>query len=337
MAALSSLAALAGCAAPAPVFPPVTPPIVWPSPPDMPRIRYIGELRGEASLHRRPSGWEAIQAVLTGPRRMTAFVQPLAVAARGPRVAVTDPGAAGGAAIHVLDVETREFTTLRTPEMTWPIDVAFVMDRIAVADAQAACVFVFDPASSAVRVIGRSRLVRPVGVAWDSTAQRLWVLDAGAHAIVPFTLAGEAGEQLGTRGASAGEFNFPGGIAIQPGQPAPRLAVADSMNFRVQVIPTDASDPLAFGEKGDAAGNMAFPRDVAIDSDGHIYVLDKHFENVQVFDQEGRLLLAFGGEGNGPGQFNLPAGLTIDEHDRLWIADTHNQRVQVLQYLKEQP
>lgn len=113
------------------------------------------------------------------------------------------------------------------------------------------------------------------------------------------------------------------------------LVVADAMNFRVQVF-DDAGMPVTiFGKKGDAAGDFARPRGVAVDSDGHLYVVDNQFENVQIFDRDGRLLMAFGHEGDQPGQFALPSGITIDTHDRIWIADSYNRRVQVFQYLSE--
>ena len=98
----------------------------------------------------------------------------------------------------------------------------------------------------------------------------------------------------------------------------------------------DAGEPtVVFGQKGDAAGDFARPRDVAIDSEGHIYVLDNQFENVQLFDRDGRLLMAFGRGGSGPGEFSLPSGITIDDRDRIWVADSYNHRVQVFQYLSE--
>ena len=57
------LAAVGGCqGARRPIFPELQPPVVWPQHPDQPRIRYIGELTGEASLRVQPSGWEAPRA-----------------------------------------------------------------------------------------------------------------------------------------------------------------------------------------------------------------------------------------------------------------------------------
>jgi DNA-binding beta-propeller fold protein YncE len=114
------------------------------------------------------------------------------------------------------------------------------------------------------------------------------------------------------------------------------IGVADSMNFRVQLVDATGDFVNLFGRKGDAAGDFALPRDVAFDSDGHVYVLDNQFENVQVFDRDGRLLMAFGEEGAGPGRFSLPSGITIDQRDRIWIADTYNRRVQVFEYLREE-
>jgi len=103
----------------------------------------------------------------------------------------------------------------------------------------------------------------------------------------------------------------------------------------VQIFREPAAVPLVFGQKGDAAGDFARPRDVAFDADGHVYVLDNQFENVQIFTPDGRLLMAFGQGGSGPGEFSLPSGITIDEGGRIWIADSLNRRVQVFQYLPE--
>lgn len=334
--ALLPLGAAWGCTAPGPVFPPVNPPIVWPAPPDRPRLAYVGALRGEADLGRRPVGWEALRAALVGPTLPVAFVQPTAVAVRGPRVAVCDPAAPGAAAVHVLDIEARTFASWR-PGLKFPIDVAFVGDDLAVADAQGGRVIVLDPGGFVRATLGEGLIARPAALAWDAAAHELWVLDAGQHALLAFSREGELLRSVGRRGNAPGEFNFPAGMCKLPDQAgATRLAVADAMNFRVQIIDAAGDVHALFGRKGDAAGDFSFPRDVAADSDGHLYVLDKHFENVQLFDHAGRLLLAFGGQGAAPGQFNLPAGIAIDEHDRVWIADTHNRRVQVFQYLREE-
>lgn len=330
---LVTLSLLVGCAAPpGPIFPRVEPPIVWPAPPDQARIRYVGQLSGEANLGVKPRGWTALRAVLQGPTPTTAFSTPNAVAVDGERIYVTD---AELGVVHVLDLAARTFSLIRQAAgepLQGPLDVVVCDGSLAVADSRRAAVFLFDPRGAFLRTIGAAELQRPVALAWDGAAQDLYVLDAPAHRCAVFGLDGALRRRIGGAGDGPGQFRLPTGVAWRV---SVGLVIADAMNFRVQIIDSGGRLISVFGKKGDAAGDFSRPRDVAVDSDGHIYVLDNQFENVQVFDRTGQLLLAFGREGDGPGQFALPSGITIDERDRIWIADTYNRRVQVFQYLTE--
>jgi len=107
------------------------------------------------------------------------------------------------------------------------------------------------------------------------------------------------------------------------------------MNFRVQVFGPDGAFVRAFGSVGDSAGNLARPKGVGVDSEGHIYVADATFNGFEIFDGEGSPLLSVGVAGNGPGEFVLPAGLFVDDQDRIYVADQGNARVQVFQYLRQ--
>jgi len=89
------------------------------------------------------------------------------------------------------------------------------------------------------------------------------------------------------------------------------------------------------GAHGDRPGYFSHPKGIAIDGEGHLYVVDAHFEAVQIFRTDGTVLLSFGEEGTGPGQFWLPAGIHIDVNDRIWIADSYNRRIQVFDYRPE--
>lgn len=337
LAGLAALAA-AGCAAPGPIFPPVEPPIAWPPAPDVARIRYVGQLTGETSLNKPSSSLEVLNELLTGPKPKAAFITPMAVAVEGERVYVADPGA-GACAIHVLDLETREYRAIRQAggaPLQWPIDVAGCGDRIAVADVQRGAVFFYSRDGAYLGEL-REGLNRPVALAWSETARSLFVLDSAAHGVVVTDREGRVSRRFGGRGGERGQFNSPTGLALLSREGFEHLVVADAMNFRVQIVDLDGSSMLRFGKKGDAAGDFSLPRDVAADSAGHIYVLDNQFENIQVFDSAGTLLTALGREGSGPGEFSLPSGITIDARNRIWVADTYNRRVQVFQYLGEEP
>ena len=97
-----------------------------------------------------------------------------------------------------------------------------------------------------------------------------------------------------------------------------------------------AGEPRAqIGAAGDGPGALSKPKGVACDRDGHVYVVDAIFDNVQIFDQKGQLLLHFGDHGAGPAQFWLPSGLGFGPGGVLYVADSYNQRVQVFEYLGE--
>ena len=329
--AVAVLALIAGCERPLrPIFPEEKQSLVWPKPPDVPRIRYIGQLTGEESLGARPKGLEALGAIFTGPKPKIGFSTPMAVAVHGDVVFVAD---AQNHAVYALNLAARTIATISQAAgrpLEWPIDLAMRGDSLLVVDSNRAAIFAYDSSGIYQQSMGQDVLKRPVAIAVDRASGELWVLDSGSHECKLFGADGHLKRAFGQRGSAPGQFNFPVGLSLHP---AIGIAVADSMNFRVQLLGYDGSSKASFGQKGDAAGDFALPRDVAIDSQGHLYVLDNQFENVQIFDDAGRLLMAFGQEGLGPGEFYLPSGITIDERDRIWVADTYNRRVQVFQYL----
>ena len=90
-----------------------------------------------------------------------------------------------------------------------------------------------------------------------------------------------------------------------------------------------------FGRHGDALGDLSKPKGIALDSEGHVYIVEGLYDTILIYDQGGRLLLTFGGPGTGPGQFWLASGIYIDSQDRIYVADSYNNRIQIFQYLKE--
>jgi DNA-binding beta-propeller fold protein YncE len=321
-----------GCQQPLkPIFSEANREIVWPKAPDQPRIRYVGQLVGEASLGAKTKGFEALGEIFTGAKPKIGFSTPMAIAVQGDVVYVAD---GQNHSVYVLNLASRVFATISQAgarPLEWPIDLAIRGESLLVADSSRGAVFVYDFAGAYKAAVGDGALKRPSGIAVDRNSGDLWVVDSAAHDCKVFDSNGQLKRTFGQRGASAGQFNYPVGLGIHP---EVGVAIADSMNFRVQLISSEGAPKAMFGQKGDAAGDFALPRDVAIDSEGHLYVLDNQFENVQIFDRTGRLLMAFGQEGRGPGEFYLPSGITIDDQDRIWIADTYNRRVQVFQYLR---
>ncbi len=99
-----------------------------------------------------------------------------------------------------------------------------------------------------------------------------------------------------------------------------------------------ASQQLGLGTPGTAAGQFNFPRAVAVDSEGRVYVADSGNNRVQVFGADGSFLREWGstckldtGEGcidGGRGQFNEPWGIAVGPDGSVYVSDTWNHRVQ---------
>ena len=89
------------------------------------------------------------------------------------------------------------------------------------------------------------------------------------------------------------------------------------------------------GKAGDAPGTSERPKGIAIDSDGHIWVVDASQCNVQIYDKEGHLLAYFGYGGGLPGQFGLPAGIAIDKNNRAIVSDQVRGRIQIFRYITD--
>ena len=81
---------------------------------------------------------------------------------------------------------------------------------------------------------------------------------------------------------------------------------------------------------GDPHGLYAFPSDVAVATDGTIYVSNTHAYEVLVFDPSGALRVAWGTKGSEPGQWEVPVGLAVDPRGHVFVADSANFRIQVL-------
>ncbi len=308
--------------------------LVWPKPPEQPRIRYLGAVSTEADMEKRGSLLDGIGELLFGAKPMGVLVSPYAVAVDPTGVLYVADSA--GAAVHAFNLRTRDyrqFSSLgKEAGLQKPVALTTLTDRVYVVDSVRHEVCVFKKTGEFVFAFGRDQLERPAGIACRRPEGTIYVADAGNHALYVFSHEGQFIRKIGTRGIDAGQFNFPTHLHIDE---AGQLYVSDTLNYRVQVLGPDDRFVKVFGDQGDRPGNFAHPCGVATDHAGNIYVIDRQFENVQIFDPQGRILMAFGEEGSDPGQFWLPAGICVDVHDRIYVADSYNKRVQVFEFLKE--
>jgi len=72
------------------------------------------------------------------------------------------------------------------------------------------------------------------------------------------------------------------------------------------------------------------PSDIALDSQGNMYILDSGNHRIQKFTPDGQYITTIGNKGQGPAEFIYPLSLDVDTKGYLHISDPGNQRVQVL-------
>lgn len=333
---VAAIAMTAGCAGkPQPIFPPLNPPLVWPEPPEQPRIRYIGQLANSADLKRPAGGLEAIGGAIFGKKAASAMLTPYAICTDGGnRIFVADSNAQ---VVHVFDLDTRKYaqwTPKKPQRFSQPVGVAYDtgLRRLFVSDSVGATVHMFDRAGKYLGHTLPSLFSRPTGIFFDRRSKRLLVTDTTAHNVTVCAVNGDPVTRFGRRGDLMGEFNFPTSVAVDS---TGMVYVCDALNFRIQQFTPDYQPIRPIGLKGDMPGYFAQPKALACDSQNHLYVVDAQFEAVQIFSSIGQLLLNFGEEGHKPGQFWLPSGIFIDRRDRIFVADAYNKRVQVFQYIPE--
>lgn len=308
--------------------------LYWPLPPEQPRIKWVGWIRGEQDVRKETAGQKFLNAVIGEQTKYTSLRKPYGVHARDGRVYVSDTFAGK---VAVFDLDKKDFFVLGKSGLgilSKPIGIATDDEGyIYVTDTNQDRAIVYEHSGKFSHTLGeKDQFEQPGGIAINDTLDRIYVIDIKKHHVQVFNRQGQYLFQFGERGSEDGEFNFPINIFIDS---AGKVYVSDSMNFRVQMFDADGNFLDKFGSLGDAPSQFARPKGVAVDSEGHIYVVDAAFNNVQIFDNEGQLLLFFGQMGIGPGGFWLPAGMFIDENDKIYVADQYNRRVNIFQYMGE--
>ena len=193
-------------------------------------------------------------------------------------------------------------------------------------------------------------LYNPYGVAVDG-AGNLYIADTFNHRIRKVDSTGTITTIAGT-----GEFGFsgdggpavraalyfPSGVAVDG---AGNLYIADTSNHRIRKV--DATGTITTiagtgergfgGDEGPATtARLTFPRGVAVDGAGNLYIADTSNHRIRKVDATGTITTiagtgerGFGGD-EGPAttaRLTFPLGVAVDSAGGLYIADTYNHRI----------
>jgi DNA-binding beta-propeller fold protein YncE len=310
-------------------------PLVWPLPPEKPRIKYIQSIYGANDVEsvKKASFLDRVAGIQIKNFEPT-FLKPhgVAVDSRG-RIYVSD---SSFGIIYVLDRDQKKVTFIgRSPQLRIKVPLGITVDgkdRLWVADAVAQHVYAFDGDGVPLMALGQQgEMANPTSVAVDDTLHRLYVVDSRAHCVRVYdSESGQSIGKFGERGSQPGQFNFPTNIALDH---KGNIYVTDSMNFRVEIFNPEYKFLRTFGTQGNRFGQFLMPKGIALDSNDNIYVVDADFDNFQIFDQQLHLLMFLGGMGQSPGTFWLPEDIYVDRNNNIYVTDQNNRRVQIFKLL----
>lgn len=152
----------------------------------------------------------------------------------------------------------------------------------------------------------------------------VWTTDEGNHLVRKFSSKGELLMTLGEKGTAGdppARFTEPTGVAVAPNgsifvteghDNSPKAPVA-----RVSKYGPDGKFLKTWGSTGSGIGQFSTPHTIAFDSQGRVFVGDRHNNRIQIFDQDGNFLDLWY-------QFGRPSGIVITAADRIYVTDSES-------------
>jgi DNA-binding beta-propeller fold protein YncE len=329
--------------------------IVWPNPPAIARIRFLQQFTGEKIDWNAVADKKNTKPKQTWMDRLAGtkpvqdqdvklpfqLIRPYGVAfdSKG-KIYAADQGVG---AIFIFNPETKAVEMISNgKDAHFNLIVGLAIDdndRIFVSDDKLHHIAVISPKHQEETTFGKDVLVRPGGIAIDTTNRLLYVVDTGNDVVDvfdsdSFKLLRKIGKPSTKHLATEpGLFSLPTNIAVDHDG---NVYVTDTLNNRVEIFDADGTFISTFGKNGDGPGYFARPKGIAIDPDGHIWVADAMQQRVQVFNNEGRLLIYFGELGGYPGQFQELYGIAIDnKSNRVITSEQYQGRVQMFRYVTD--
>ena len=187
-------------------------------------------------------------------------------------------------------------------------------------------------------------LYHPRGVAADGLGA-VYIADTGNYRILRL-------DPLGTLATIAARLGWPSGVAVDG---AGSVYIADAWNRRIlRLDPSGTITSVAgtgqggfSGDRGPAvAAQLYWPRGVAVEGAGNLYIADTENHRIRRVDVSGTLTTiagtgqaGYGGDGGlaAAAQLNFPTGVGVDESGKVYVADSRNHRIRVLTRLPPPP
>ena len=166
-------------------------------------------------------------------------------------------------------------------------------DRVFVFNRGKMPVIVYDTEGNMIDSWGEGVFKNPHGISVDPDGN-LFCVDTGDSTVKKFTPAGELlltlGEANKPAPAMSGKpFSVPTHVAVDPSNGD--FYVSDGYsNARVHKFTSNGEFISSWGESGTDEGQFNIVHNIAIDSEGLIYVADRENHRIQIFDREGKYI-----------------------------------------------
>lgn len=288
-----------GCATPTQT-PKAQGPIFYPKAPDPPRLQFLVSYSTSADVEIGPSKFAAF---VTGQTVSSNLIfKPYGLALSRGALYVCDTIVS---AIQILDLEkhkARVFLPQGEGKLRTPINIAIDQDGTRyIADTGRNQVLMFSADEKYLGAIGQARSATA-----PTTAR---------------SLAGHGRAPVQTTDIK------PTDVAIR----GDRLYVADMDGHCVRVYDKTNRQPMFTIPAGptNQQNRLFAPTNLAIDTQGRIYVSDIGAFRVQQYDAEGKFLRSLGQVGDRPGEFARPKGVAVDREGRLYVVDAAAQVIQI--------
>lgn len=121
------------------------------------------------------------------------------------------------------------------------------------------------------------KFITPIGIAIDNQ-ENIFVSDIGKNKIFRFDSKGIFSQSYGPN--FAGYQIIPQGMTIAP---SGNIYVADTGNDRILLLSKDGTTLTTWGSMGIENGQFKSPKDIALDKNGYLYVVDTNGHRIQKF------------------------------------------------------